>query len=609
MAKRQVSVALLGPEGCGKTTALAKLCDLQGAFKAEEHSQCQDLAWELGRPAYRHGWMLDRLREERELGSTLVPGLQSFQSESCSYSAFDTPGREALAAKFLSAASLADVAVLVVSAAAGEWELAAESGRVKELALDSFTMGIKNVVVWVTKMDDFTVQFSQSRYDEIKKAVPAFLKDVGYKLKDVPVVPIAGLSGQNLNAKSTEMPWYAGHSALESLDALGEMNRPAEKPLRLPVLKVHDQPEAGPVVIGRVETGTIRPGIKVIFAPGGLVAEVKSVHKAGVKASDAREGEVVSVSLSGVEASELRKGMVISGSTDPASDAETFLAQVVVFEHPGQIRAGYCPAIAVHTTQVPCEFEELLSRVDRKTGKDAEAKPASARSGEVVTVKMRPRALVCVETFSSYPPLGRFAIRDHGRTIGVGVIKEVSKKAVPKRSESFDECVEKRKAPNSRRTISTHCTVGPNGKPSFTELFPLSHLEGPDGERYSLVAIKLHTGRTHQIRVHMLSIGHPLVTDAKYAEERLTTDRAWCPRNFLHTYRLAFRDLPTEKELASTGFGDVQELVTPLPADLRQAMEGLKPLDEVSRSHWQDWLAGEASMLKPFEKYTAEVAE
>lgn len=436
MAKAQVSLAVMGPSQSGKTTVLGKLSASLDAFDPEAHRQVQDLAWELGRPAYAHGWMLDRLQDERELGSTVLSSMQRFESSNCSYCAFDTPGRQDLARNYLSVMSLADVAVLVVSAAQGEWEAAVDSGTVKGLALDSFTMGIKHVVVWVTKMDDYTVQFDSARYEEIKKAMTAFLKEVGYKLKDLPVIPVAGLSGENLTSKSSEMPWYAGHSAIEALDSLGEMNRPAEKPLRLPVLKVHDVPDVGCVIVGRVETGSIRPGIKVIFSPSGLVAEVKSLLRAGKKLSEAQGGDVVSVNLSGVEACELRRCMVASNSSDVAADAESFMAQVVVFDHPG-IRAGYCPAIMVHTSQVPCEFEELLSRVDRKTGNDAEAHPASAKSGEVVKVKMRPRGLVCVESFSAYPPLGRFAIRDHGKTVGVGVIKEVTKRPVPKpRSEN-----------------------------------------------------------------------------------------------------------------------------------------------------------------------------
>ncbi|CAE7266335.1 unnamed protein product [Symbiodinium natans] len=121
-------------------------------------------------------------------------------------------------------------------------------------------------------------------------------------------------------------------------------------------------------------------------------------------------------------------------------------------------------------------------------------------------------------------------------------------------------------------------------------------------EQYSLVALKLHTGRTHQIRVHMQSIGHPLITDAKYAEDRLNDDKAWCPRNFLHTYRLAFRDVPNEKDLDSSGYGPVRELISPLPSDLRAVLELLKPVDASSQPHYEDWLSGDGGRLRPFEQ-------
>merc|ERR1712113_288266 len=113
-------------------------------------------------------------------------------------------------------------------------------------------------------------------------------------------------------------------------------------------------------------------------------------------------------------------------------DAETFIAQVKILDHPGWIRAGYCPAMVVHTAQVPCEFEELISKIDPKTGKEAEPRPERVKTDEVVTVRMRPCAAVCVEKHGEYPPLGRFAVRDHNRTVAVGVIKEVTKRPLPK---------------------------------------------------------------------------------------------------------------------------------------------------------------------------------
>jgi len=309
-----------------------------------------------------------------------------------------------------------------------------DSGRVRDLAMCCFTMGIKNVAVLVTKMDDQSVAFSSSRFDEIKKVVEKFLKEAGFKQKDIPCIPASGLSGANLLAKAAETEWYVGASVLDTLNSMGPINRPAEKPLRLPVLKVHDVEDVGTVVVGRVEAGSLRTGIKVIFSPGGHIGEVQSIQIDGKDVSEAKGGDIVGFSVGDdIASDDLRRGMVASYSTnDPAADCEAMVAQVVVLEHPGSIRNGYCPQIAVHTSQIACEFEELLSQIDRKTGKPSETPPECAKTGDVVSVRMRPIDRVCIEVFSAYPSLGRFTVRDHGRTVAVGVVKEVTKRPIPK---------------------------------------------------------------------------------------------------------------------------------------------------------------------------------
>jgi len=433
MAKSGVSLLLVGHQGCGKTTALAQLCADVKAFPEDQHEDCRRLAKEVGRPDYQHAWMLDRLRNEREDLRTVESSLQSFESGAFKYTALDTPGSIGLAKNMLSMTSLADIAVLVVSAKAKEWEADVDKNRTRELALCCFTMGIKHIAVWVTKLDDTSVDYAQDRFEDIKKAVTAFLKEVGYKQKEVPVVPISGLLGENLVSKSDKMDFYQGKPALEALDEMGPINRPADKPLRMPVFAVHSHPMAGTVVVGRVETGSVRTGTKIIFSPSGQTAEVESLQKDGQDASEAQAGEIVGVALGeAVDAADLRRGMVVSSpSNDTAAVAEQFLAQVIILDHPGTIRSGYCPSMAVHTAQVPCEFEELIAKIDRKTGQEAGSQPDSVKTGEVVTVRMRPQAPVSVEAFSAFPSLGRFAVRDHGRVVAVGVIKEVTKRPIP----------------------------------------------------------------------------------------------------------------------------------------------------------------------------------
>lgn len=439
MSKASVSVAFVGPEGAGKTLALGHLCRLLGGFSEEQQDKCANLAKEMGRPQCKDAWLLDTLVEERELGSTISPSLQGFESSGFAYTAIDTPGCKDFFTNLVSVASMADVATLVVSAAPQEFESQVDSGRIFQLALTCFTMGIKNIAVAVTKMDHPSVGFASARFEEVKKQVGGFLKEVGYKTgkdgKEVPFVPVSGLNGDNLTTKSSQCGWYGGKTLIETLDEMGPINRPAEKPLRLPVFKAQDVPGTGVVITGRVETGTVRPGIKLKFCPGGQEAEVASVQKDGQQVSEAKGGDIVTVALEeGVEIDDVRRGSVASSAgetSDPAVETESFLAQVMILDHPGSIRAGYCPSIAIHTAQIPCEFEKLVAQIDRKT-KSENPNPEKVKTGDAVTVRMKPRGHVCIESFSVFPSLGRFSVRDHGRTVAVGVVKEVTKRSLPK---------------------------------------------------------------------------------------------------------------------------------------------------------------------------------
>lgn len=439
--KPAISLGLVGTRGSGKTTVLGHLCRLQNGFEEGRLAECLDLAKELGCPTGASAWMLDSDTAERELAMTLMSTHTTFDSDAFRYTAVDLPGDRLLKGLF-GAASSVDIAVLCVSAAAHEFEVStdlATPGNIKEVALSCITMGIKHIVVCVTKMDHLSVDYDQTRFEEIKKVMLQFLKEVGYKQKEPIVIPVSAITSEvNLTSKSQETPFYAGSPLLDSVDSLSkEINRPAEKPLRLPIIKVHDVPGTGTVCVGRVETGSIKTGNKIMFAPGGELAEVESLQIGDKSVAEASTGDVVSFSVGDAIAStDVKRGMVVSSkANDPAADAESFLAQVIILEHPGSIRAGYTPAICIGPAQVACEFEELVAKIDRKTGKEAEKSPATGKSGEVVTAILRPRAPMVAEAFSAYPPLGRFAVRDHGRTIAVGVVKEVTKRPLPKRDD------------------------------------------------------------------------------------------------------------------------------------------------------------------------------
>jgi elongation factor 1-alpha len=220
----------------------------------------------------------------------------------------------------------------------------------------------------------------------------------------------------------------SGKTLLEALDAITPPARPTGRPLRLPLQDVYKIGGIGTVPVGRVETGVIKPGMVVTFAPQNVTTEVKSVEMHHESLPEAGPGDNVGFNVKNVSVKDIRRGSVCSDSkNDPAKEARTFTAQVIIMNHPGQIAAGYTPVLDCHTAHIACRFAELKEKVDRRTGKVVEASPKFLKSGDAGIVELHPSKPLCVESFTDYAPLGRFAVRDMRQTVAVGVIKSVDK--------------------------------------------------------------------------------------------------------------------------------------------------------------------------------------
>jgi len=205
--------------------------------------------------------------------------------------------------------------------------------------------------------------------------------------------------------------------------------RPLDKPLRLPLQDVYKINGVGTVPVGRVETGVLKPGDVVTFAPCGLTTEVKSVEMHHEVLAEAIPGDNVGFNVKNVSIKDIRRGMVAGDiKNDPPLQTGNFDAQVIVLDHPNRIMAGYTPVLDCHTAHIACRFNKLLQLVNKRNGEVMEENPKFIKSGQAAICEMVPSKPMCVEAFSKYAPLGRFAVRDMRKTVAVGVIKIVRRK-------------------------------------------------------------------------------------------------------------------------------------------------------------------------------------
>jgi len=439
--KIHINIVVIGHVDSGKSTTTGHLIYKCGGIDKRTIEKFEKEAAEMGKGSFKYAWVLDKLKAERERGITIDIALWKFETPRYFITVIDAPGHRDFIKNMITGTSQADCAVLIIAASTGEFEAGiSKNGQTREHALLAYTLGVKQMIVGINKIDNTEPPYSETRFAEIKKEVESYVKKVGYNPKAVAFVPISGWHGDNMIEASTNMPWYkgwnverageklTGKTLLEAMDGIAEPQRPKDKPLRLPLQDVYKIGGIGTVPVGRVETGSIKAGMVVTFSPAAVTTEVKSVEMHHTSIDEAVPGDNVGFNVKNVSIKDIKRGMVTSDSKqDPAKEAKSFLAQVIVLNHPGEIHAGYQPVLDCHTAHVACKFAELRQKIDRRSGKVLEEEPKMVKTGDAAMVNLLPSKPMCVEAFSDYQPLGRFAVRDMRQTVAVGIIKSVDK--------------------------------------------------------------------------------------------------------------------------------------------------------------------------------------
>ena len=421
--KPHLNIVFIGHVDHGKSTTVGRLLLDTGYIRQEEIDKFRAEAESKGKASFEFAWVMDELKEERERGVTIDIAHRRFDTQKYYFTIIDAPGHRDFVKNMITGTSQADGAVLVCSAAEGIQE------QTREHVYLSKTLGVTQLICAINKMDRQEVGYKESKYNEIKDELTKLLKSVGFKVDtQVVFVPISAFKDDNINKASPNMPWFKGPTLLQALDNLKVPEKPTDKPLRLPVQDVYTITGIGTVPVGRVETGKLKVGDKIVFMPGGKSGEVKSVEMHHESVPEAIPGDNVGFNVRGIDKNDIRRGEVAGPASNPPTVVESFTARIQVLNHPSVITAGYTPVFHCHTAQVACEFTELLKRLDPKTGQVAEENPQTLKTGDAAIVRITPRRPLVLERFKDFPPLGRFAVRDMGQTVAAGIVDEVKKR-------------------------------------------------------------------------------------------------------------------------------------------------------------------------------------
>jgi len=427
--KPHLNLVIMGHVDHGKSTTTGHLLYLAGVVDERTIKQFEEEAKKMGKETFKFAWVLDNLKEERERGVTIDLRFLKFDTKKYNFTVIDAPGHRDFVKNMITGASQADGAILFCSSRRGEFEAGiGPGGQTREHAFLAFTLGVRQLVVAVNKMDDISSNWSQDRYTEIKNEVSRMLKMVGFKVEKIPFVPVSGWTGDNLVKKSDKMPWYTGPTLMEALDTFEVPPKPTNKPLRVPIQDVYSITGVGTVPVGRVETGVVKENDVVIFMPSNKTGEVKSIEMHHERFQKAEPGDNIGFNIRGVAKTDIHRGDVMGHASNPPTVVKEFIGQIIVIYHPTAVAAGYTPVLHFHTGQVACKFTELIKKIDPRSGQVVEEKPAFLKTGDAAIVRMEPLHPISVETFTEFEELGRFAVRDMGTTVAAGIIKEITKK-------------------------------------------------------------------------------------------------------------------------------------------------------------------------------------
>lgn len=386
-------------------------------------------AKQMGKSTFHFAWVLDAHGDERERGVTTDVAVTSFETKRQRVTLLDAPGHRDFVPNMITGAAQADAAVLVLNSIEGEFEVGfTDDGQTKEHVLLAKALGVNSLIVAVNKMDQ--IGWSQERYQFICDTVAPYLRKSGFGKDRVSFLPISGYTGDNLaEVKASELAaWYSGPSLLTLIDALEPPPRPLQQATRLVVGDVYrdSQGGLGSAVSGKLEAGYLAKGDRLLVQPANELCTVKALRMHDETVEHVGAGQNVEVGITGVDLAQLAIGSILSDPLAPVPMVARFKAQLITFASLSfPLLKGSQVTFHFHHIQLPATVAKLLATLDPRSGAVKQRLPKALASQCSAVVVLQLERPVCLDLFSACKPLGRFTIRDQGKTLAAGIVTKL----------------------------------------------------------------------------------------------------------------------------------------------------------------------------------------
>lgn len=424
--KEHVNIVFIGHVDAGKSTIGGQLMYLTGMVDKRTLEKYEKEAKDKGRESWYLSWALDTNDEEREKGKTVECGRAFFETEKKHFTILDAPGHKSFVPNMISGATQADLAVLVISARKGEFETGFDrGGQTREHAMLVKTAGVRHMIVLVNKMDDPTVNWDEERFKEIQNKLTPYLRKCGYNPKsDIFYIPVSGLTGAFLKDRpSAEFgPWYTGPCFIDYVDnMLPAMSRDYEGPVRVIIADKYS--DMGTIIIGKIESGVIAKGDMVTVMPNRTSVQVIQLWSDDAEVEKIMSGDNVKLKLKGVEDADILPGFILCSPDALCHVGKVFDAEVVILEHRSIIASGYSCVLHIQSAIEEVTVKMVICTIDKKTG--AKVRARFVKQDEKCIMRLESAEAFCLEAFKDFPQMGRFTLRDEGRTIAIGKVLKV----------------------------------------------------------------------------------------------------------------------------------------------------------------------------------------